>query len=222
MSRAKRLLVINPNSSVAVSQRLGDVADTILAGKAVVQVATASDGPSYLGDPETMRAGEAAAITTVHDLCIGQGKAFDAIVMGCFAELGVATLRQMLDIPVFSLLGASLLAAGRRGRRLGIVTAGAQWRDLLPPMVTPLLRQGDMVLAGIRTIDTTGTIIAKQPHLAIAALNRAVAEACYQDEADVIVIGGAGLGGLAAHLDAPAHIVLIDSVEAALIKSLGD
>jgi allantoin racemase len=222
MSRAKRLLVINPNSSAAVSQRLADVADIVLTGRAVVQVATAAGGPAYLGDMETMRAGEAAAIAAVRDLCIGQGKAFDAIVMGCFAELGVAAVRQILEIPVCSLLGASLLAAGRRGRRLGIVTAGAQWRDLLPSMVAPLLRQDEMVLAGIRTIDTTGTIIAGQPELAIAALNRAVADCCHHDDADVIVIGGAGLGGLAARLDVPGDIAVIDSVEAALIQSLSD
>lgn len=88
MSRAKRLLVINPNSSAAVSQRLGDVADIVLTGRAVVQVATAADGPAYLGDPDTMRAGEAAAIATARNLCIDRGETFDAVVMGALPSLG--------------------------------------------------------------------------------------------------------------------------------------
>jgi Asp/Glu/hydantoin racemase len=222
MFRVKRLLVVNPNSSGAVSQRLREVAEVCLAGRAAVHVETAVGGPSYLGDLDTMRAGEAAAIATARNLCIDRGETFDAVVMGCFAELGVIPLRQMLGLSVCSLLGASLLAANRHGRRLGIVTAGAQWRSLLPPMVEPLLQQSDMALAGIRTIDTTGTTIAEQPDLAIQALNRAVWECRHHDGADVIVIGGAGLGGLAARLDTPADTAVIDSVEAALMQGLQD
>lgn len=221
MFRAKRLLIVNPNSSAAVSQRLRDVADAFLAGRATVHVETAAGGPLYLGDPDTMQSGEVAAIATVRSLCIDRGEAFDAVVMGCFAELGVIPLRQMLGVSVCSLLGASLLAANRHGRRLGIVTAGAQWRSLLPPMVEPLLQQSDMDLVGIRTIDTTGTIIAEQPDIAIDALNQAASDCRNHDGADVIVIGGAGLGGLAAKLAVPAGTSVIDSVEAALMQALG-
>lgn len=215
----KRLLVINPNSSLAVTRRLRETAELCLSGEASVHVETAEDGPAYLGDAATLNAGEAAAIA------IGQrlherGRPFDAIILGCFADIAVAQLRRTLGVPVCSLLGASLLAAMKIGKRVGIVTAGAQWRGLLPPMVMPYLQLGRSGLAGIRTIETTGTAIAERPEIAARALGDAVRECQEQDGADVIIVGGAGLAGLAHRLDLPAGLAVIDSVEAGLRQGL--
>ncbi|MGE0153468.1 MAG: aspartate/glutamate racemase family protein [Reyranellaceae bacterium] len=208
MSRA-RILIVNPNSSEAVSERLRATAARFVGERARIEVVTCSDGPSYLGDEETMRAGEAAALTKIDGLLKEKEKP-DAIVLGCFADLGLKALAQRTTLPVCTLLSASLAAATGR---TAIVTAGAQWRTMLPPMVART--RGETDLVAVRTIAATGTIIAANPQAAIAELQQAV-DACAA-LADTIVIGGAGLAGLAASLAPPPGARLLDCLQAAML-----
>ncbi len=213
MSRA-RILIVNPNSSDAVSERLRATATLLAGGRARIEVVTCHDGPSYLGDEATMRAGEAAALATI-DARLRETAKPDALILGCFADLGLKAVAERTTLPVCTLLSASLAMA--RGRT-AIVTAGAQWRDMLPPMVARTRAATDLV--AVRTIAATGTIIAANPQAAIAELQDAVDACAASDRADTIIIGGAGLAGLAASLTAPPRARLLDCLQAALDQSL--
>ncbi|HEX2886811.1 aspartate/glutamate racemase family protein, partial [Vineibacter terrae] len=165
------LLIVNPNSAPAVSGRIAAFAAPRLDGHAEFDVITCAGGPDYLGDMKTLRAGEAAAVAAVTER-MRQGRRFDAVLMACFADIG-HPIRALSGRPVCTLLSASLAAVEAEGRPFAIVTAGAQWQDLLPPMVGQALPAGaKAALAAVRTFESTGTAVAADPAAALPALER--------------------------------------------------
>jgi Asp/Glu/hydantoin racemase len=67
-------------------------------------------------------------------------------------------------------------------------------------------------LAGVVTLAVDGGQIAANPDAALAALQSAVEQAVERYAAQAVIIGGAGLAGLAARLQPDAPVPLIDSV----------
>jgi Asp/Glu/hydantoin racemase len=69
-------------------------------------------------------------------------------------------------------------------------------------------------LAAIRTIAPTGDQIARDPEAALAELAAACTACAMQDGADVVILGGAALAGLAARIQPSVPIPVLCSVEA--------
>jgi allantoin racemase len=67
-------------------------------------------------------------------------------------------------------------------------------------------------VCSIRTIELTGGQIAADPDGAISILEAECVRAIEEDEADVVILGGAGLVGLAERIAPHLKIPLIDSV----------
>ncbi len=222
-----RLLIINPNSSAAVSAGLRATADSYLNGRAACTVLTCENGPAYLGDPESLQAGREAVYEKIKaalfDAGSFAGESFDAVVLGCFADLGIAQIATMSGRPAYDLLSAALHVTNTLDKRFSIVTAGRQWEELLPGMIVQLAIPGTKgKLCSVRTIEMTGTMVANAPTTAMDMLSSAI-ETCVQfDGAEAIIVGGAGLAGMAQALSKRVTIPLIDSVVAALSCALGD
>ncbi|OYW99077.1 MAG: hypothetical protein B7Z14_12950 [Bosea sp. 32-68-6] len=78
----------------------------------------------------------------------------------------------------------------------------------------------DAGLAGIETVAPTGAEIARDPDGAIALLTQACRDAAARDGAGAVILGGAGLAGLAARIAPHLDIPVICSVEAGLATVL--
>jgi len=107
---------------------------------------------------------------------------------------------------------ASCLEACNRGRRFAIVTGGALWGPMLTEFVVWLGLAAR--LAAIRTIAPTGDRIARDPEAALAELAAACTACAVEDRADVVILGGAALAGLAARIQPSVPIPVLCSVEA--------
>jgi Asp/Glu/hydantoin racemase len=118
-------------------------------------------------------------------------------------------LREICSVPVIGLVEASFALASRRGR-FAVVTGGMRW----PPMLERLASATGYraALAGIRTIVPTGAELAANPAWARSMLTAACREAARDFRADSIVLGGAGLAGMAAALQPDVDVPVIDSV----------
>ncbi|HTW51491.1 MAG TPA: aspartate/glutamate racemase family protein [Stellaceae bacterium] len=206
-----RLLLVNPNSSAAVSRGLLAAALPLLPAGSEVVVVTAGTGPEYIGDRETMRLGAAAALAAISEK-MASDAAFDGILLCCFADLGTDAVREHSGLPASNLLDASLALARCFGPRFSIVTAGQQWQGLLPDMVAPRLNGG--CLAAIHTLPATGTEIAGGIDEAIADLGLRSHAA---DRVQSIIVGGAGLAGRAKVAAARVAVPVIDSLHAGIL-----
>jgi allantoin racemase len=202
-----RLLLINPNTTDAITQKVAAAARLALPGIDVV-AATGRLGARYISG----RAGFAIAGHATLDCFAEYGAGADAVLLGCFGDPGLEALREIIDIPVIGLLDAATFEAARGGRRFGIVTGGVRWVPILDEMVSLIKHEGE--LAGVRAVAPTGGAISEDPDAAINALYDACRLSIEQDGADVVILGGAGLIGLAEQIQPRLSKPVICSVEA--------
>jgi hypothetical protein len=115
-------------------------------------------------------------------------------------------------VPVVGMAEAAVEAACRLGRRFAIVTGGAAWAPMLTELVTGLGRSDR--LAAIRTVEQSGDEIARDPASALDRLVDACNACADEDGASSVILGGAGLAGLAASVQGSVPVPVICSVEA--------
>jgi Asp/Glu/hydantoin racemase len=99
------------------------------------------------------------------------------------------------------------------GRRFAIVTGGVLWGPMLAEFVAALGLSER--LAGIRTVAPTGADIARDPEGALDLLAGACRDAAGEG-ADVVILGGAGLAGLAERIADRVPVPVICSTRAAV------
>jgi len=178
-------------AQAARASLLGVMAERVAPGDGRAAGAGLGDGPAAAGHAT--------------DAC------FDAVLLACFADLDTAGLQALAGRPAVSLLGASVRMAARAGRRWAVVTGGAAWQQLLPEMFAVAAASqavpgehavpGEQAAAGdlvsVRTFEVQAPAIAGDPLRMQAEIARLARLCADEDGADVVIVGGAGLGGLA-------------------------
>jgi Asp/Glu/hydantoin racemase len=213
-----RVLLINANTTEAITDRLVAIAAGIAPPGVRFIGATGRFGARYIAS----RAASAIAAHAALDAYAEHGAGADAVLLGCFGDPGLDALRELAPVPVIGLADASAEAAMRVARRFGVVTGGAAWG----PMLTEFFAARGLAarLAGVRTVAPTGGQIAADPEGALALLAEACEASAAGDGAEAVILGGAGLAGLAAKLEGRVRVPVICSVEAgirATIAALG-
>lgn len=207
-----RILLINPNTSEAITARLEAAAAAV-----APQVSFVTAGARFGGRYISSRASYAIAAHAVLDAWAATPGPFDATVIACFGDPGLDALRELSDRPVIGMADAALHAALQVGRRISLVTGGERWGPMLHDFVAA---QGMATrVASIRTVQPTGSQIALSPEMAVPMLVGAC-EQCVADGAEAIVIGGAGLVGLKDRISPHVPVPLIDGFEAALAMAI--
>lgn len=215
----QRLLVINPNTTQAITDKVADAIRALAPAGLTMHACTGAFGPRYIASRATFAVAGHAAL----DVFATEGADADAVLLACFGDPGLDALREVSPVPVIGLIEAAVSAALTRGKTYSIVTGGELWRDMLNESLT--LRGLADNLASVRTVAPTGGQIAADPEGAIDVLAQACRNAVHEDGADCVVLGGAGLVGLAARVEARANVPVICSVEAgahAAFRALAD
>jgi allantoin racemase len=120
---------------------------------------------------------------------------------------------------VVGMAEASILQACALGRRFSIVTGGAAWKPMLEEFVAA---QGlSTRLASVRTVAPTGVDIARNPKAALSLLARGCNACAREDGADLVILGGAGLAGLAPRLQGKVEVPLLDGLACAVAMAEG-
>jgi Asp/Glu/hydantoin racemase len=203
-----RILLINPNTTESVTVLVAEHARAIAGDTATFVPVTGRFGARYISS----RAAAAIAAHAALDALAEHVAGCDAVYLACFGDPGLAALREISPVPVIGMAEASCLEACNRGRRFAIVTGGALWGPMLTEFVAWLgLAER---LAVVRTIAPTGDRIARDPDAALTQLAAACTACATEDGADVVILGGAALAGLAARIQPSVPIPVLCSVEA--------
>jgi allantoin racemase len=200
-----RLLIINPNTTDAMTKKVIVAARASLPGIELI-AATGRFGPAYIAS----RAAFAIAGHAALDAYAEHHMSCDAVLLACFGDPGLDALREVSPVPVVGLVEASAREASAGGRRYSIVTGGTLWGPMLRESLA--LRGLDSHLASIRTVAPDGGAIARDPDGALAVLAQACDACIEQDGAQAVILGGAGLIGLAGKIAAQRSYPVICSV----------
>ncbi len=199
----QRVLVINPNTTAAVTDR-------VVSACAAAQPQLRWDGvTAAFGAPYI--ASEASYTVAGHAVLEAYDRHFaahDVVLIACFGDPGLMALRELAAVPVLGLAESSFAAAAALGR-FSVVTGGTAWGPMLQRFAR--MHQLDAQLCGIHTVELTGAQIAAHPQqatdLLCAACDQGIAAG-----AQHILIGGAALTGLAVELQPRFAVPLLDNV----------
>lgn len=207
------LLLLNPNTSVEVSERVAALARAQAPAGVQVRAATAAFGARYI-------AGECAAAIAAHAALqafaddVARHGLPDAVLLACFGDPGLFALRALSPVPVLGLAEASMQRAAARGPFV-VVTGGPAWTPMLGRLALTLGLPAPLL--GVQAVQATGGELAADPQAARVLLAQAANDALQAwPEARSVLLGGAGLGGMAAAVAPSVPVPVLDNVHDAL------
>ncbi len=213
-----RLLLANPNTSQAVTDRIAAVGRTAASAGTVIQAVTAAAGVPYIATRAEAVIGARAVLELFAEHAGGAEHASgtggaDAAVVAAFGDPGLAAARELLDIPVVGMAEAAMLTACMLGRRFAIVT----FAPALGPWYREIVDYNGLGArcSGIHCLDEAFADVAHVAEEKAAQLAALCASAVAAG-AEVCILGGAPLAGLAAEIAGQVAVPLVDAVAAAV------
>jgi allantoin racemase len=205
-----RILLLNPNTSREVTDLLASVGRRAASPGTELVPLTAPRGVPYIATRAEAQIGGAIAL----ELLAEQQHEFDAAIIAAFGDPGLLGARELFDIPIVGMAESAMLTACMLGRRFSIVT----FARALGPWYRECVEMHGLRerCAGIRMLDgsfrSISNVQEEKEALLIELANRAVSE----DEADVIILAGAPLAGLAGKVRSKIPVPVVDQVAAAV------
>jgi len=223
MLASQHVLVINPNTSHSVTERL---LLQLSLGMPDVQLhgATAAFGAPYIADEYSYCvAGHAVLDAWARAQLQAPQGGYTAVLVGCFGDPGLPALTEVAGIPVLGLAQAAVQAMARQGwQRVAVVTGGEKWQLMLERWSRAAGYAGpadalskDLQIVQIRTLPATGLQMMQSPDATAQALGQASAHSLKTSGAQVVLLGGAGLAGMGTRVRASTGLPVWDCVEAA-------
>ena len=215
MARGIRVLVINGNTSRAITGKLQRYAQRVASPSTTILAATAPFGATYVRSRAEATVAAHAILLGIAQIARGDQDQIDAAVIGCFGDPGLLAARELFPFPVVGLAEASMLAACQLGSRYAILTGGRRWPEMLQELATTLGLNARC--AGIVALPQSGLELARTPARAVVqALAARARDLLRTTMADVLILGGAGLTGFAAPLQARLGVPVVEPLKAAV------
>lgn len=150
-----------------------------------VEVSDTETGPSSI---ESVFEEYLSIPATVARAVQAQKQGYDGIVLGCYADPGIDTLREMLEIPVAGPFESSCFTALTLGHRFSILTVTP---EMCPVLEDEFAAKGGNPrrLASVRAIDLDVLGLLQSPELLQERLLKAAEQAICQDGADTLILG---------------------------------
>jgi allantoin racemase len=210
-----RLLLLNPNTTTALTDRMVAAANLVSASTTEITPLTAPRGVPYIATRAEAQIGGAIALEMLAE-CHGD---FDAAIIAAFGDPGLGGARELFALPIIGLAEAGMLMACTLGRQFSIVT----FASALEPWYRECVQWHGLGsrCASIRTLGGAFTSISDVQDEKESLLVELAQTAITQDGADVILLAGAPLAGLAGKVRDRLPVPVIDCVGAAVKMAEG-
>ncbi|SFP30710.1 aspartate/glutamate racemase family protein [Variovorax sp. 770b2] len=205
-----RLLVINPNISESVTALIEAEARRTASPATQITMQTAAFGVAYIETRFEALVGAYAAAQLAAEHHAGH----DAVVVAAFGDPGLAALREVMPVPVLGMTESALATACMLGHRFSIVAISQRIQAWYREVVEANGLIGR--LASIRALDRPLASIGNVQADHAEALHELCERAVREDGAEVIVLAGAPLAGLARALHGQLPVPVVDGVSSAV------
>ena len=210
-----KLLIANPNTSVGVTDRLVASGKLVASPGTELIPMTAPRGVPYIAT----RAEAAIGSAVMLEMLAEKRGTFDAAVCAAFGDPGLGGARELFDFPIVGMAEAAMLVACALGRKFAIVS----FAKALEPWFAEIVDWHGMTgrCAAIQMLDSAFTSIDdvadEKEQLLVDLANKVVADR----GADVVILAGAPLAGLATKLRDRVPVPLVDGIQAAVTMAEG-
>jgi allantoin racemase len=210
-----RILVANPNTSAGITDRLIASAKLVVNPGTELLPMTASHGVPYIATRAEAAIGAAAAL----EMLAQRRGEIDAAIVAAFGDPGLGEARELFDFPVVGMAEAAMLVACTLGRSFGIVSFS---RSLEPWFAEIVAWHGlSGRCAAIRTLDEGFRSIDEVQEEKEAMLVELTLRTVKENAADVMILAGAPLAGLANKIRDRVPVPLVDGIQAAVVMAEG-
>ena len=204
---AKRILVINPNSSQAVTAEIDRVMEPLRSADMGIDCVCLADGPPGI---QSQRDAEMVVPHVLAEISANEDKT-DAFVIACYSDPGLFSARELTRRPVFGVAQSAMAFAATLGERIGVISLSR----------TAVARH----MAYARALHMDASIVADLPvdktvaelqdvDLAGGAMMETGRDLVERFGANVIVLGCAGMARHRERLEAALRCPVVDPTEA--------
>ena len=205
-----KILVINPNSSPAMTADIDRTAKAFANGEFQVDTVSTPGAPPYIDTYQDA----ALACPGMMQIVREKEDQYDAFIVACHCDPNLDVLKEMTDKLVVGIGEASMKMATMIGHRFSVVALGNR---STPNMEEVLRRYRLEDCAGPVRAPGEGLAACDAEELFLAAARRAIDE----DMAEVIVLGCAGMCGLDRSMSQKLGVPVLDGITCALILASG-
>src|SRR5258708_14684146 len=205
-----KILVANPNTSTGVTDRLVAAGMTVASPGTELQPMTASYGVPYIATRAEAAIGAVAAL----DMLAERRGSMDAAIVAAFGDPGLGGARELFDFPIVGMAEAAMLVACTLGRTFGIVSFSKSLEPWFAEIVAWHGLSGRC--AAIRTLDeafkSIDDVQDEKQQVLVDLANSTVRN----DDADVVILAGAPLAGMADKVKDRIPVPVVDGIQAAV------
>lgn len=203
-----RLAVINPNSTVSMTEKAALAARLGAPGATVLGI-TCHDAPAAIQGPED---DAICRPFVLNEVARAAKEGADAIIIACFDDPALDQARASVTIPVLGIGEAGFHAAMLLGGRFSVVTT---LPIAIPIIEENLAHYGLTACARVRAAGVAVLELEDESTGAHLKVSAEIARAKAEDGVGAVVLGCAGMADLAARMEAEHGVKVIDGVAAA-------
>jgi len=210
-----RILVINPNSTDAVTRAIDDaMAQLRFPGGPDIKCATLREGPPAV---ESQRDADAVILPLCRLIREAEAE-FAAFVIACFSDPGLFAAREATAKPVLGIAECGILTALTLGHRFGVISilSGSVPRHLryIAAMGIGQRLAGDLPIGlGVTELSDSGATLSRMVDVGSRLRDR--------HGADVLVMGCAGMARYRAEVEKAVQIPVVEPTQAAVAMAIG-
>ncbi len=215
MAPADRILVINPNSTEAVTQGIDAAMEPLrIAGGPAIECVTLKEGPPGI----QTQADVESVVAPIGNMVRSRDNDCSAFVIACYSDPGLHAAREVTTKPVLGIAECGILTAMTLGQRFGVIS-------ILKKSIPRHLRYvGQMGvadrMAGDRAIGLGVTELSNEA-ITFARMAEVAAELRDADGADVLVMGCAGMARYRDRLQRHVGLPVVEPSQAAVSMAIG-
>jgi len=200
-----KIMVINPNSSVDMTNHIRKALESVKRSETKLIVTCPDKGPVAIESAydETLAAFHCMSLVKKANT-----EKYDAVIVACFSDPGLVAVKEISDILVVGIQEVSLHVASMLGNKFSILTP---MKKRIPSKYNDVWRNKLFNnLASVRELGMTVTETDEKPDLAQKRIMEVARQAVEEDGAEVIILGCAGMAGYAEKAAKELNIVVID------------
>lgn len=209
------ILVINPNSTEAVTRGMSDACDRLrITGGPAIECVTLKEGPPGIETQQHVDSVVAPLVRMVSE----REKDYGAFVIGCFSDPGIHAVRELTKKPVLGICECGILTAMTLGQQFGVIAILRQsiarhLRYIAALGVTDRLAGELPVELGVSELADEDKTFGR-----MVEVGKRLRDA---HGADVVVMGCAGMARYRKPLQDAINIPVVEPTQAAVAMAIG-
>jgi len=206
-----RIKIINPNTTVTMTEAMADCARRVAAAGTQIVAASPESGPASI---ESHYDEMLSVPGLLEEVRRGEDSGCDGYVVACFGDPGLQAARELARGPVIGIAEAAMHAASLLGAGFSVVTTLGRTRGMAWHLAERYGMQ--RFCRNVRAVEIPVLALEEDRPGVYDAILGECAKSLAEDDVDVLVLGCAGMAGLADEIGQALGVPVIDGVTVAV------